>query len=158
MVFFALVRMLRIWYNRHEYRPWGNFIVKNIFIPITMIIAFVCSAEAAVKIKNSTAMRYEEEIMTGDPEIGEDTDAIAILENDIRILDEEIAKCQKQKKGWIAATVIGAAGTVATGVAAGVQGVKLKEKKEEYKETKQEWDTAKKELTKKQQDLEKSKK
>ena len=51
-------------------------------------------------------------------------------ENDIRILDEEIEKCKKQKKGWIAATVIGAAGTVATGVAAGVQGAKLKEAKE----------------------------
>ena len=45
-----------------------------------------------------------------------------------------LAKCEKQKKGWIAATVIGSAGVVATGVAAGVQGVQIKEKKDELTE------------------------
>ena len=54
---------------------------------------------------------------------------ISTLENDIRILDTEIAKCEKSKKGWVAATVIGSAGVVATGVAAGVQGAKIKDKK-----------------------------
>ncbi|MCQ2568578.1 MAG: hypothetical protein MJ163_03205, partial [Alphaproteobacteria bacterium] len=48
-----------------------------------------------------------------------------------------IAKCQKQRKGWIAATVIGAAGVVATGTAAAVQGVKISEKKGEYETAKQ---------------------
>ena len=93
-----------------------------------MVLAFVCDSFAAVKIKNSTANRYEEQNVEY---YGEEAADIETLENDIRILDEEIAKCQKQKKGWIAATVIGAAGTVATGVAAGVQGVKLKEVKGE---------------------------
>lgn len=51
------------------------------------------------------------------------------LRNDIRILDEEINKCQKQKRAWTAATVVGSVGVVATGVSAGVQGAKLKEKK-----------------------------
>ena len=55
---------------------------------------------------------------------------IAILENDLTILDSEILKCEKSKKGWIAATVIGSAGVVATGVAAGVQGAKIAEKKQ----------------------------
>lgn len=98
-----------------------------------MIFAFLCEADAAVKIKNSTETRYEEQYYetSGD---AEDAGDIATLENDIRILDEEIAKCKKQKKGWIAATVIGAAGTVATGVAAGVQGVKLRDKKDDYRE------------------------
>ena len=54
---------------------------------------------------------------------------ISTLENDITILDAEIRKCEKSKKGWIAATVIGSAGVVATGVAAGVQGAKIKDKK-----------------------------
>ena len=59
---------------------------------------------------------------------------IAILENDLTILDSEIMKCEKSKKGWIAATVVGSAGVVATGVAAGVQGAKIAEKKKELLE------------------------
>ena len=103
-------------------------------IPVICMLAFVCDTWAAVKIKNSTAQRYEEQIVyTKGEEVGADEAAdIETLENDIRILDEEIAKCQKQKKGWIAATVIGAAGVVATGTAAAVQGVKISEKKNEY--------------------------
>ena len=102
-------------------------ILLKYIIPTFMVVSFVFSANAAVKIKNSTADRYAEAYeMDGT----DDSADIATLENDIRILDEEIEKCKKQKKGWIAATVIGAAGTVATGVAAGVQGAKLKEAKE----------------------------
>lgn len=56
---------------------------------------------------------------------------IATLENDLTILDSEILKCEKSKKGWIAATVIGSAGVVATGVAAGVQGAQIADKKQE---------------------------
>ena len=56
---------------------------------------------------------------------------ISTLENDLIILDSEISKCEKSKKGWIAATVIGSAGVVATGVAAGVQGAKITNKKQE---------------------------
>lgn len=128
--------------------------LKKYSILLMIVAVFAYDAQAAVKVKNNTANRYKEEIAGyydakgGEDEI-EDSEAIATLENDIRILDEEIAKCKKQKKGWIAATVIGAAGTVATGVAAGVQGVKLKEKKEDYETTKNEWDSVKKELTKK---------
>lgn len=59
--------------------------------------------------------------------------AIATLENDLTILDAEILKCEKSKKGWIAATVIGSAGVVATGVAAGVQGAQIADKKKELK-------------------------
>ncbi len=100
-----------------------------------MTFAFVFNAYGAVKIKNSTAEKYEQQIVTAKGEemavIDEAVD-IATLENDIRILDEEIEKCKKQKKGWIAATVVGAAGVVATGTAAAVQGVKLKNKSDEY--------------------------
>ena len=95
-----------------------------------MICAFVFDAQAAVKIKNSTAERYEEYTKGDNAGYVDEADDIATLENDIAILDEEIAKCKKQKKGWIAATVIGAAGTVATGVAAAVQGAKIKETNE----------------------------
>ena len=113
--------------------------MKKYIIPI-IIGVFVFDAYGAVKVKNSTAERYEQQIANtkGDgEEIGADEAAdIATLENDIRILDEEIAKCKKQKKGWIAATVIGAAGVVATGTAAAVQGVKIGDKKGELESKK----------------------
>ena len=63
---------------------------------------------------------------------------IAQLEEDIRILDEEIAKCQKKKKGWTAATIIGGVGVAATGVAAIVQANKNSDKKEELQGKQQE--------------------
>jgi len=105
--------------------------MKRFIIPTILICAFVIDANAAVKVKNSTAERYAEQIENenGEEFIDEDA-AIATLENDIAILDEEIAKCKKQKKGWLAATVVGAAGVVATGTAAAVQGVKIKEQKD----------------------------
>lgn len=99
---------------------------------------FVCvfNANAAINIKNNTQNRFAESAGISVEDFDEDG-AIATLENDIRILDEEIAKCEKSKKGWIAATVIGGAGVVATGVAAGVQGVKIKEQKDEIKSQKE---------------------
>lgn len=104
------------------------------------MIAFgAFNADAAVKTKNHTAEKYAAEM---EAELNEE-EAIAILENDIAILDEEIAKCEKQKKGWVAATVIGSAGVVSTGIAAGVQGVKIKEQKDTISSNKEQlksWD------------------
>ncbi len=64
----------------------------------------------------------------------EDARNIQILENDIRILDAEIKKCESSKKGWIAGTVIGSAGVLATGIAAIVQGVQISDTKKATKE------------------------
>lgn len=94
----------------------------------------VYNANADVAVKNDTATKFAEQM---ELEAGE-AEAIATLENDIRILDEEIAKCKKKKKGWIAATVIGSAGVVATGIAAGVQAGKIKDQKETISENKAE--------------------
>ena len=103
------------------------------YILFFALFAFVgVEADGAVKIKNSSVNRYQETYSeSGEEYYGDETEDIATLEQDIRILDEEIAKCKKQKKGWIAATVVGGVGTVSTGIAAAVQGVKLKEKKDE---------------------------
>lgn len=113
--------------------------MKKYIIPV-IIGVFVFEAYGAVKVKNSTAQRYEQQIIDangGEEVIGaEEAAAIATLQEDIRILDEEIAKCKKQKKGWIAATVIGAAGVVATGTVAAVQGVKIGDKKSELESKK----------------------
>lgn len=125
--------------------------MRKYLVPFMMIAAFAYNTEAAVKVKNQTANRYQEQFEDsggkGDEGEMDDSEAIATLENDIRILDEEIAKCKKQKKGWIAATVIGAAGVVATGTAAGIQGAKISDKKGDLKEKQSELKTEKDKLT-----------
>lgn len=50
------------------------------------------------------------------------------LKKEIAQIDSENARCQKMKNGWIAATVVGGVGVVATGTAAIIQGTKLKDK------------------------------
>lgn len=93
---------------------------------LSMLIAcFYVSGVHAVTYNNKTALSG------GEFEGMEKLQTISTLEKDIAILDAEIAKCEKSKKGWIAATVIGSAGVVATGVAAGVQGAKISKKKQE---------------------------
>lgn len=103
--------------------------MKKLFISSLIVLISVFNADAAVKLNNNTAAKFAQQQGTTIEEL-DDEAAIATLENDIRILDEEIAKCEKQKKGWIAATVIGSAGVVSTGIAAGVQGVKIKDQKD----------------------------
>ena len=69
--------------------------------------------------------------------VGEDMEkiqTIATLEDDIITLKSELEKCKKSKKGWIAATVVGSAGVVATGVAAGVQGAQIADKKDQLEQ------------------------
>ena len=94
-------------------------------IVFSLCAGFVGAGFGAVSMQNISMQKAAalEEISP------QDQIAIETLENDIRILDEEIAKCEKKKKGWIAATVIGSVGVVSTGVAAAVQGAKISEKK-----------------------------
>lgn len=119
------------------------------YILFFALFAFVgVEADGAVKIKNSSVNRYQETYSeSGEEYYGDETEDIATLEQDIRILDEEIAKCKKQKKGWVAATVVGSVGTVSTGVAAAVQGVKLKNTKDEVKDKKQQLKDLKQEIS-----------
>jgi len=50
------------------------------------------------------------------------------LKKEIAQIDSENIRCEKMKKGWIAATIVGGVGVVATGTAAIIQGTKLKGK------------------------------
>ena len=101
-------------------------------ISVFALFGFVFNADAAIKVKNSSAERFAAESKIGnadggqtdsdieiDPGIDEES-AIATLEEEIRILDEQLVQCKKQKKGWIAATAVGGAGVVATGITAAV--------------------------------------
>lgn len=68
-------------------------------------------------------------------------EAIQTLRHDIQLLDEEIMKCDRKRKGWIAATVVGGVGVVGTGVAALVQNSKIQDKKSELKQVKSDLDS-----------------
>ena len=74
---------------------------------------------------------------------------IASLKREISELEIKLAECSRKNKNWKTATWIGAAGTVATGTAAVVQGVKLhKLKKENESAGKTETPTDKKDESK----------
>lgn len=103
-----------------------------------VLACFSFNANAAIKVKNDTATKYAQQVAEENNISADDAAVIATLENDIKVLDEEINKCEKQKKGWIAATVIGSVGVVSTGIAAGVQGAKISEKKDDLSRKKNE--------------------
>lgn len=56
---------------------------------------------------------------------------VSTLRHDIQLLDEEIMKCDRKRKGWVAATVVGGVGVVGTGIGAIVQHNKIQDKKSE---------------------------
>ena len=59
------------------------------------------------------------------------------LKREISELEIKLSECKRKNKNWRTATWIGAAGTVATGTAAIVQGVKLNNLKKEKANAKQ---------------------
>lgn len=63
---------------------------------------------------------------------------IATLRQDIQVLDQEIAQCERKRKGWVAATIVGGVGVVGTGIAAIVQGNNLHDTKSELQDVKNE--------------------
>ena len=81
----------------------------------------------------------------------DEMEVVQTLRHDIQALDEQIATCERKRKGWVAATVIGGAGVVGTGIAAIVQGSKIKEKKSDLEQVKGN-------VTKKEQQLQQAKK
>jgi len=85
-------------------------------------------------------------------------EVVSTLRHDIQALDEQIATCERKRKGWVAATVVCCVGVAATGIAAIVQHNKIQDKKAELEnvksdvaETKQQVDSARKDLDKLQQ-------
>ena len=59
------------------------------------------------------------------------------LKREVSELEIKLSECKRKNKNWKTATWIGAAGTVATGTAAIVQGVKLNNLKKEKANVKQ---------------------
>ena len=78
---------------------------------------------------------------------------VAMLKKDIELLDEEIASCNKKRKGWVAATIVGGVGTVGTGVAALVQNSHRKDKKAEIQNIQSQIQTTEQQIGTAQQQL-----
>ena len=80
-------------------------------------------------------------------------EVIATLKHDIDLLDEELRQCERKRKGWVAATVVGGVGVVGTGIAALVQNSKIQDKKAELKRVESDVANAKQDVDRAQQRL-----
>ena len=125
--------------------------MKKIFcLSLCAMFAFAFTAGAAVvKTGGNVAEFTGGAADYGDTDIDlqgmSEMEAISTLRAEIQSLDEQIAKCEKQRKGWVAATVVGGAGVLGTGIGAIVQGKQVGEKKAEKRALDSELDAAKKE-------------
>ena len=80
-------------------------------------------------------------------------EVIATLKHDIDLLDEELRQCERKRKGWVAATVVGGVGVVGPGIAALVQNSKIQDKKAELKRVESDVANAKQDVDRAQQRL-----
>jgi hypothetical protein len=67
-------------------------------------------------------------------EVAEKTRIRDILKSDLAQIASEKSRCEKTKKNWTVATVVGGVGVVATGTAAIIQGNKIDGKNKKLKE------------------------
>ncbi len=104
---------------------------KFIAIIFTSGFAFLCNtAHAADTNDMNTELQYKTELR--------DT-----LKSDIAQIDSEKARCEKTKRSWTIATVVGGVGVVGTGVGVIVQNNKLQKQKEDLETQQKEIDTIK---------------
>lgn len=87
----------------------------KLFFPICSFLFFGTAAFGADNNLDAQ-IRYKEQLVNE-------------LKEEIAQIDSEMVRCQKAKKGWVAATVVGGVGVAATGTAAIVQGVKINQQK-----------------------------
>lgn len=90
-------------------------------ICVFFCIHVFCAFGADVDITNE--IQYKEQL-------------VRELKEEIAQIDTEMIRCEKAKKGWVAATVVGGVGVAATGTAAIVQGVKINQQNKEKTEEK----------------------
>ena len=82
-------------------------------------------------------------------------EVISTLKHDIDLLDEELRQCERKRKGWVAATVVGGVGVVGTGIAALVQNSKIQDKKSELKRIEGDVTSAKEDVSRAEERLNK---
>ena len=119
----------------------------------------VCSANAAIKVGSKAIASSGGAVSVGGGTMDGEFDdfdmsgmdesvVVAQLEAEIAGIRAQREECEKQRKGWIAATAVGGAGVVATGVAAIIQNKNLQESKTQLAEKGIKWDDVKKALKK----------
>ena len=101
-----------------------SHIIQKITI-VSLILTLAPNAFGALVVKNTKLDSQQ----TTDVENMNKAEIILTLKNDIKAIDEQMAQCKKQQKGWTAATVIGGVGILGTGIGAIVQGNQIKNKK-----------------------------
>lgn len=101
-------------------------------------VAFISQVSYSIELKQRQfgatpnmdgTLVYSEEV-PGTTGMDEMT-VVQTLRQDIQLLDEEIMKCERKRKGWVAATVVGGVGALSTGIAALVQHDNIQDKKSE---------------------------
>lgn len=78
---------------------------------------------------------FADDVNAMDAEIQDKEAFVQQLKDEISQIDSEMARCERVKKNWKAATIVGGIGTVATGTAAIIQSVKLKKQKSQTEKT-----------------------
>ena len=107
------------------YSVFVTFLISTILIPqIT---------HAAPKSRSFESNAIDVSAVIPGTEGMSEMEVIQTLKHDIELLDEELRTCERKKKGWVAATVVGGVGVVGTGIAALVQNSNIQDKKSEVK-------------------------
>ena len=102
-----------------------TFLISTILIPqIT---------HAAPKSREFESNAMDVSLVVPGTEGMSEMEVVATLRHDIELLDEELRTCERKRKGWVAATVVGGVGVVGTGIGALVQNSKIQDKKSEIK-------------------------
>lgn len=106
---------------------------KFISVFIVSALMLPAIAGAAPKARQFESNAVDVSVVVPGTEGMTEMEVVSTLKHDIEMLDEELRTCERKRKGWVAATVVGGVGVVGTGVAAIVQGNKISEKKAEIK-------------------------
>ena len=101
------------------------------FLISTFLIPQITHAASVSRSFESNAMDVS--LVVPGTEGMSEMEVVATLRHDIELLDEELRTCERKRKGWVAATVVGGVGVVGTGVAALVQNSKIQDKKSDIK-------------------------
>lgn len=117
---------------RHNFL-FSAFLFIALFIPQTLLAIAITERQfGAYPDSESGSYGYSSEV-PGTEGMDEMT-VVSTLRHDIQLLDEEIMKCERKRKGWVAATVVGGVGVVGTGIGAIVQHNKIQDKKSELQQ------------------------
>ena len=125
--------------------------MPKIFVFATIIACLPVLTYAEPKVRHFESNALDVTSVIPGTEGMTEMEVVATLKHDIDLLDEELRQCERKRKGWVAATVVGGVGVVGTGIAALVQNSKIQEKKSELKRVESDVKAAKESASQAQQ-------